>query len=179
MDLAFIESVERLEQLGSPLFHWHTTLFPLPARRVGSHHPRIEIGGQPRIERFAKQTRQRRRATVRGKRNRDTRTSNNAAGVRAGMRRIVHRVDEHAPGLGRGYDLPVDISRRGRDDVPHVVEIGFSERATDDRNARLTEFRSNLWRHDGDVRAVRQQSGKLSRSHTTAANNEDSATVKL
>ena len=175
----FIQSVERLEQHGSPLFHWHTTTLPLATRRVGSHHPLIEIRRQPRVECFAQQAGQCGRTTLGRKRDRHTRSTHDAAGIRTRVRGIVDSIHKHLPMLCRLEHLLVDLRRRRRNDIPGTIEIGRLEYTLRDRHAWLMQFRSNLWCDDRHERTVSQKSCEFRCGNLSAAYEENSPTSQL
>ena len=163
----------RRSSIGTP------TSLPLAARRVGSHHPRIKIGRQPRVECFAQQTSQRGCSTIGRKRNRHTRPAHDAARIRTRVRGIVDSVHEHMSMLCRIEHVLVNRRRCRSHHVPDIVEIRRHKWSLIDRHARLMKFRSNLRRHNGYECAVRQKARKLPCGDLSAAHEKDSSTSQL
>ncbi len=99
--------------------------------------------------------------------------------IRGRVRRIVHRVDEHAPTLGGRRDLAIDVRRRRRHDQPRVVEIGRPERPALNRDPRLDHIVLHLRRNHKDGRADRAQLLQLGGRNRTAADQQHPSPVEV
>jgi hypothetical protein len=95
------------------------------------------------------------------------------------VRRIVHGVHKHAPGLGRRGHLSIHVAGGRRHDEPYIVEIGGSESAPLDRYTRLFNLVAHLGRDDADMGADSEQLTELGRRDRSAADEQDAASRKV
>ena len=103
-----------------------------------------------------------------------------AAQVEAGVRRIVDRVDEHAPRLRRSRHRAVDLRRRRRHDQPRAVEVGRPELALDPRHVRcFCRLADPCRRDDGDVGPRVEQSAQLRRRDRSGPDHHHTPAAEL
>jgi hypothetical protein len=89
--------------------------------------------------------------------------------------RIIDRVDENPPRVGRSTDTPVHVGWCSRNNPPGAIEIRILKRTANDGYRAPLDVRHDLRRDHGDVGSGQEQGVELGGSHRTTTDDDHAA----